>query len=74
MQSTNTSNPAAACAGFNPKSGIEAVRRPARRAEEVNWRVDGFVIPLPGTWHVRVDILISDFELVELEGKVEIRR
>ncbi|MDX1010008.1 copper resistance CopC/CopD family protein [Sinorhizobium medicae] len=57
----------------NPASGIEAIRRPGQRAGESNWRVDGFVVPLPGTWHVRLDLLVSDFELVKLEGKVRIR-
>ncbi|MDX0015288.1 copper resistance protein CopC [Sinorhizobium meliloti] len=58
----------------NRASGIEAIRRPAQRAGEANWRVDGFVVPLPGTWHVRLDLLVSDFELVKLEGEVDIRR
>lgn len=57
----------------NPASGIEAIRRPAQRAGEANWRVDVFAVPLPGTWHVRLDLLVSDFELVKLEGKVRIR-
>lgn len=57
----------------NPASGIEAIRRPAQRAGEANWRVDGFVVPLSGTWHVRLDLLVSDFEVVKLEGKVRIR-
>lgn len=57
----------------NPASGIEAIRRPAQRTGERNWRVDGVVVPLPGTWHVRLNLLVSDFELVKLEGKVGIR-
>lgn len=58
----------------NPASDIEAIRRPAQRAGEANWRVDGFVVALPGTWHVRLDVLVSDFELVKLEGEIDIRR
>lgn len=57
----------------NPASGIEAIRRPAQPTGERNWRVDGLVVPLPGIWHVRLDLLVSDFELVKLEGKVGIR-
>ncbi len=56
-----------------PSSGVESIRRPARRAAEANWRIDQIIIPLPGTWHVRVDILISDFELARLEGEADIR-
>ncbi|ASY60832.1 copper resistance CopC/CopD family protein [Sinorhizobium sp. CCBAU 05631] len=57
----------------NPTSGIHAMRRSARRTGEASWRVDGIAVPSPGTWHVRLNILVSDFELVKLEGKAEIR-
>ncbi|AFL52434.1 copper transport protein [Sinorhizobium fredii] len=57
----------------NPSSGIQAIRRSAQRTGEAKWRVDGVAVPLPGTWQVRLDILVSDFELVKLEGKAEIR-
>lgn len=57
----------------NPSSGIEAIRRPARKAGDASWRVDALVIPLPGNWRIRVDVLVSDFELVKLEGRADIR-
>ncbi|OHV79516.1 copper resistance CopC/CopD family protein [Ensifer sp. LCM 4579] len=56
-----------------PDSGIEPFRRPAVRRSESDWRIDRIAIPLPGTWRVRVDILISDFEMVQLEGQLDIR-
>lgn len=56
----------------HPSAGVEAIRRSARRTAGENWRIEQILIPLPGTWHVRVDILISDFEIVKLEGEAEI--
>lgn len=54
-------------------SGIEPFRRPAVRRYEADWRIDQLSIPLAGTWHLRVDILIRDFEMVRLEGEISIR-
>ncbi|WP_370042178.1 copper resistance CopC/CopD family protein [Sinorhizobium fredii] len=56
----------------HPSAGVEAIRRSARRTAGENWRIDQILIPLPGTWHVRIDILISDFEIVKLVGEAEI--
>lgn len=57
----------------NPDAGIEAIRRPATRAGETDWRIDGLVIPVAGTWRVRVDILITDFDIARLDGAIGIR-
>ncbi|WP_345790241.1 hypothetical protein [Sinorhizobium alkalisoli] len=43
------------------------------RRSESDWRIDRIAIPLPGTWRVRVDILISDFDMVRLEGQLDIQ-
>ncbi|MCG5481313.1 MAG: hypothetical protein KK478_20125 [Ensifer alkalisoli] len=56
-----------------PDSGVEPFRRPAVRRSESDWRIDRIAIPLPGTWRVRVDILISDFDMVRLEGQLDIQ-
>lgn len=58
----------------NPDAGIEQIRRPATKLADGTWRVDGLNLPLPGRWSVRIDILVSDFELVKLEDRIEIRR
>lgn len=57
----------------NPNAGIEPFRRKADKPGDGTWRADGIVLPLPGEWSVRVDVLISDFEIARLEGLVEIR-
>jgi copper transport protein len=56
-----------------PAAGIEPIRRPAFKPGDGTWRVEGLVLPLAGTWRVRLDILISDFEMVQLEGEIHIR-
>lgn len=55
-----------------PDSGIEPFRRAAVRDDETNWRIDHATLPLPGTWHVRLEILVSDFEKVRLDGQIGI--
>ena len=56
----------------NPAAAIEPIRRPAQRAPDGTWTIDDLNLPLPGRWSVRIDILISDFELAKLEGEIEI--
>lgn len=57
----------------NPTAGIEPFRRKAGKPGDGTWQADGVVLPLPGEWSVRVDVLISDFEMARLEGRVQIR-
>jgi copper transport protein len=49
------------------------MRRKAELQADGSWRAAGVVIPLAGRWQVRVDVLISDFELVRLQGEIGIR-
>ncbi len=57
----------------NSAAGIEPFRRAATRPGDGSWRADGVTLPLPGTWSVRIDILVSDFELIRLNGEIAIR-
>ena len=57
----------------NPASGIEPLKRPATKGQDGIWRVDGLVLPLAGRWTVRLDILVSDFDMVKLEEAIDIR-
>ncbi|MGD9914520.1 MAG: copper resistance CopC/CopD family protein [Rhizobiaceae bacterium] len=58
----------------SPASGIEPFRRALQRGEGMaDWQSDGVAIPLAGTWRVRVDVLISDFETTRLESEIRIR-
>ncbi len=57
----------------NPAAGIEPFRRSAEKPGDGTWRAEEVVLPLPGTWTLRIDILITDFEMARIEGEVEIR-
>ncbi|HWU62314.1 MAG TPA: copper resistance protein CopC [Ensifer sp.] len=56
----------------NPQAGIEPIRKTAQMNGEGDYVVDGLRLPVPGRWHVRVEILISDFEMTAPEGDVTI--
>lgn len=57
----------------NPTAGVEPIRRKAFKSGDGTWQVDGLVLPLPGTWTVRLDVLISDYDLARLQGELIIR-
>ncbi|HEY4319368.1 MAG TPA: copper resistance protein CopC [Herbaspirillum sp.] len=57
----------------NPALGIEPLEKDAHRGiDNGNWTVEPFALPAPGRWHVRIDVLISDFESTALEQDVDI--
>lgn len=55
----------------HPALGTEPLRRAAVLQEDGSWRVDAFALPAAGSWHVQVDVLISDFEQARLDGELE---
>ncbi|UDF32394.1 UNVERIFIED_ORG: copper resistance protein CopC (plasmid) [Roseateles sp. XES5] len=58
----------------NPRAGIEAMRRKATLQTSGVWLASDVVVPIAGEWRLRVDILISDFELVRLQDTIKIAR
>ncbi len=52
----------------NEAVGIEPIVFPAERRPDGVWRVHGFALPQQASWHIRVDVLVSDFERVRLQG------
>lgn len=56
-----------------PEAGVEPLKRIAIKPGDGTWRVDDLVIPFAGRWTVRLDILVSDFEMVKLEGAIDVR-
>ncbi|MER9181071.1 copper resistance CopC/CopD family protein [Mesorhizobium sp. M0482] len=56
-----------------PDSGIEPIKRPATNPGDGTWRVDDLVIPVAGRWTARLNILVSDFEMVKIEAPIDIR-
>ena len=57
----------------NPASGVEPIRRGARMLESGRWRIDGLLLPVGGAWSVRIEILVSDFDVETLDGRIEVR-
>lgn len=56
-----------------PDAGIEPLKRAATKSDDGTWRVNGLVIPFGGKWSARLDILISDFDMAQIEGSIDIR-
>lgn len=56
----------------NPTAGIEPLQRQATRVEDGHWRIDGLTFPVGGAWTVRLNVLISDFESLPLEGTLAV--
>ncbi|MCO6387734.1 copper resistance protein CopC [Aliihoeflea sp. 40Bstr573] len=57
----------------NPEAGIEPFRRQAAKPGDGTWRADDVILPLAGRWTVRLDILVTDFDIVRLSTEIEIR-
>ncbi|MDB5599350.1 MAG: copper resistance domain protein [Xanthobacteraceae bacterium] len=58
----------------NPALGIEPIQRQARLVGEGPWQTDSFAIPASGRWQVKIEVLVSDFDRVTLEGTLDIGR
>jgi copper transport protein len=56
----------------NSGAGVEPLKRRATKPDKRPWRVDNLVIPVAGQWTARLDILVSDFEMVKLEGSLTV--
>ncbi|WP_037085654.1 copper resistance CopC/CopD family protein [Neorhizobium vignae] len=55
----------------NPGAEIEPIRRKAEKGKD-GWAVPDIVLPVPGRWRLRLDVIISDFEITRMEGEIEI--
>lgn len=56
-----------------PDLDIVSMKRPAKKSDDGIWRIDDLVIPVAGRWTARLDILITDFDMVKIEGPIDIR-
>ena len=59
---------------WNPRVGIEPIRRDAIHEDGTTWSLTGLHIPVAGVWRMRLEILISDFDKVAIEDNVELPR
>jgi copper transport protein len=55
----------------NPLAGIEPIMRPAT-GNGADWVALDLALPAKGEWLVRADVLVSDFEMLHLEGELHI--
>jgi copper transport protein len=56
----------------SPEHGIEAIERPASRGPDGYWHVTNVPLPAAGRWHLRIDALVTDFQMVTLEDDFDI--
>jgi copper transport protein len=56
----------------NKPAGIEPIVRRATKGADAVWRVEKLPIPQNGRWTVSLDILVNDFEKVQLDGTIDI--
>lgn len=57
----------------NPKAGIEPIRRALQKGNDGLWHAEGLVVPISGQWEVKLDLLVTDFDLLHLNGEVTLR-
>lgn len=53
-----------------PGSDLAAISRPAEKTLDGQWSTDRLVVPVAGSWLVSVEVRVSDFKLVRLEGQL----
>ncbi|HEY0918783.1 copper resistance D family protein, partial [Devosia sp.] len=54
----------------NRALGVEDIGYPADRQPDGTWKVEPLTIPVPGTWTIRLDVRVSEFELLRLEDEI----
>ena len=58
----------------NPGAGVAPISRLAHKPGDGSWQVDDLTIPVAGRWQARLEILVSDTELLKLDGEIDLRR
>ena len=57
---------------LDPNNRVEPIRQNARRVTSATWRIDEMPIPMAGTWLVRINLLITDFDKVTVRTTLTI--
>ena len=55
-----------------PERGVEPFERKAVPGADGIWSVRDVPIPFAGRWHIRIDVLVTDFERITLEDQFEV--
>jgi copper transport protein len=56
-----------------PDAGVESITRSAK-PDDGRWTVDELFLPVSGNWTITLEVLIGDFERLEMSGKLRVRR
>jgi copper transport protein len=56
----------------SPEHGIEAIERAASLGPDGFWHVANVPLPAAGRWHMRIDALVTDFQMVTLEDEFDV--
>jgi copper transport protein len=57
---------------LDPENRVEPIRQKARRLTSATWRIDEMPIPMAGSWLVRINLLISDFDKITVRTMLNI--
>lgn len=57
---------------LDPENRIEPIRQKAHRVTSATWRIKDVPIPMAGTWLVRINLLITDFDKVTIRTTLNI--
>ena len=57
---------------LDPQNQIEPIRQKAERVTSATWRINEMAIPMAGTWLVRINLLITDFDKVTVRTTLTI--
>jgi copper transport protein len=57
---------------LDPQNRIEPIRQKAQRLTSATWRIEEMPIPMVGTWLVRINLLITDFDKVTVRTTLNI--
>ncbi|MEO8883193.1 MAG: copper resistance protein CopC [Devosia sp.] len=57
----------------NKAKGIESIERKAALGPDGFWHVSGLTLPVGGQWQVEIDILVSDFDEIDLSDTIGLR-
>jgi copper transport protein len=55
-----------------PERGIEPIERKASLGPDGYWHVRKVELPFAGRWHMRIDALVTDFEMITLEDELDV--
>ena len=57
----------------NPQAGVESITFPAELTRQDQWEVSNIELPHLASWNIRIQVLISDFERIHLDSRLELQ-